>query len=460
MRVLLVNPPKNYRTKKNAWSYVGSNMPPLGLASIAAVLENNGHEVKILDACAEGMSVVDVVEWFARDSCWNFLGITATTPLINFALKIAEGVKQRNSEVKIVLGGVHPSVFPDHILQAPAVDFVVRGEGEFTMLELVSGNALESINGLSYLVSGKAVHTPDRELIENLDLLPMPAYHLLPMKLYRPALGAAKREPAISMLATRGCPGRCTFCFRQFGKKLRYRSGLLIAKEVKYLQDTYGIREICFYDDTFTALRKEVRDFCTELERLKVKISWSCFSRVDTFHEETFRLMRESGCHQVMFGVESASAEILKNINKRIDIDRAEHVIRSTMKMGILVRAAFMLGNMGETLETMEKTLEWALRVDPDLAVFNITTPYPGSELFDWAAENDFLTSYDWDKYDLATPILSLPTVDAETVARFYKYALRRFYLRPGKVMKIGLRMMNPRGFMQLYRGLRMMLGL
>ena len=150
----------------------------------------------------------------------------------------------------------------------------------------------------------------------------------------------------------------------------------------------------------------------------------------------------------------------LKNINNRIDIDRAEHVIRSTMKMGILVRAAFMLGNMGETLETMEKTLEWALRVDPDLAVFNITTPYPGSELFDWAAENDFLTSYDWDKYDLATPILSLPTVDAETVARFYKYALRRFYLRPGKVMKIGLRMMNPRGFMQLYRGLRMMLGL
>jgi anaerobic magnesium-protoporphyrin IX monomethyl ester cyclase len=458
MRVLLVNPPWVIRSRKNVWRNVASIMPPLGLAWLAAVLERAGHDVEILDAHALRMELDDVVAWARGRKPFDLVGVTATTPLIGNALEIARQFKAESPSIRIVLGGVHPTVMPDEALAEPAVDVVVRGEGEDTICELAAGGPLENIDGISYRRDGQAVHNRDRALIADLDTLPLPAYHLLPMDKYRPAAGAAKRTPATSVLATRGCPGRCTFCYRIFGDRLRCRSGRRVAEEVKLLQERYGIREICFYDDTFTAVKREVRAFCQAVQDMKLDLTWSCFSRIDTFDEEVFRLMKQSGCHQVMVGVESASPEILKNINKKIDVERVATVIAAMKKLGLEVRAAFMLGNPGETLETMEENVRFAVRLNPDLAQFNITTPFPGTEMYGWAEANGCLMTKNWEDYDLSRPVLRLPTVAPEAVQRYYDVAHRRFFLRPSFILKRLWRLRNPREWATALRGLRMVL--
>ena len=185
------------------------------------------------------------------------VGITATTPIISNAREIARKARILWPDCQIVMGGVHPTVLPEETLSEPVVDVVVRGEGEITITDLANGKSLKDIRGISWRQDGQIVHNPEQVLIEDLDSLPMPAYHLLPMDKYYPSAGATKRLLAISMLTTRGCPGRCTFCYRIFGKKLRVRSGRKVAEEARHLQDNYGIKEICFYDDTFTVFNKE-----------------------------------------------------------------------------------------------------------------------------------------------------------------------------------------------------------
>lgn len=459
MNVLLINPPWVVRNSKNLWRNVASVMPPLGLAWLAAVLERDGHHVRILDANADQLFVDQVPPWVREHGPFELVGITATTPLIENALEIARLLKIGWPEVRIVLGGVHPTVLPEEVLSDAAVDVVVRGEGENTLREIAAEKPWEAIDGISYRCDGAIVHNPRRELIRDLDSLPFPAYHLLPMPKYRPAAGAAKRTPATSVLATRGCPGRCTFCYRLFGPRLRCRSGRAVAEEVKLLQDRYGVKEICFYDDTFTAVRREVKAFCRAIDEMHLDLTWSCFSRIDTFHEDVFRMMKQSGCHQVMFGVETCNRQILENINKRTDPDMVQGVIRATQKIGMEVRAAFMLGNPGETEATLEENIRFAPRLNPDLALFNITTPYPGTEMFRWAEENGYLLTRDWRDYDLSTPVLKLPTVSPETVAKYYHQAHRRFYLRPRAIWNRLKKMRSLQQWSSAVRGLRMVLG-
>ena len=231
-----------------------------------------------------------------------------------------------------------------------------------------------------------------------------------------------------------------------------------MAEEVKLLQDRYGIREVCFYDDTFSAVKREVQAFCQAVRELKLDLTWSCFSRIDTYHEDTFRMMKEAGCHQVMVGVESANPTILHNINKQIDVEKVAGIVRSMQKLGLEVRAAFMLGNPGETEETMEENIRFAIKLDPDLAIFNITTPYPGTKMFRWAEEKRYLLTRRWDDYDLAKPVLRLPTVSPEAVQRYYDMAHRRFLLRPKFLVRRLWRMRNFTELASALRGLRVLL--
>ena len=246
MRILLVNPPWVKRDG-NVWKNIACVMPPLGLAWMAAVLEREGHEVQICDAHAERFTMDQMAGQLAARGNFEMIGITATTPIISNARAIARISRELWPSAQIVMGGVHPTVLPEETLGEVAVDVVVRGEGEVTIVDLAAGKSYEEIKGISYRdKDGKIVHNAEQELIDDLNSLPMPAYHLLPMDKYYPSAGAAKRMPAISMLATRGCPGRCTFCYRIFGKRLRVRSGLKVAEEVKHLQDTYGIKDNMF----------------------------------------------------------------------------------------------------------------------------------------------------------------------------------------------------------------------
>jgi anaerobic magnesium-protoporphyrin IX monomethyl ester cyclase len=459
MRILLINPPWITR-KGNVWNDIASVMPPLGLAWMATALEKHGHAVNILDAHAERLDLQHILPRIQALGTFDLFGITATTSLIANALDIARAIRAEFSASRIILGGVHPTVLPEEVLAESAVDVVVRGEGEQTILELASEKPLDEIQGISFRSEGAVVHTPERQLIKNLDSLGMPAYHLLPMHRYYPAAGAYKRLPAISLLATRGCPGRCTFCYRIFGASLRVRSGKKVAEEVQFLQQTYGIREIAFYDDTFTAAKKEVFAFCQGLHDLKVELTWSCFSRVDAVTEELLGTMKDAGLHQIMYGVESSSNQILQNIHKRSDIERIEHIIQMTQRLGIDVRAAFMLGNPGETEATMNETLEFAKRINPDIAIFNITTPFPGTEMFEWAETQGYLLTKNWEEYDLAHPVMELPTVSAAKIQEFYRRVYLHFFLRQRYIY---LRIKKIRSIGDLkaaFRGLRAIVGI
>jgi len=434
-RVILINPPWGMQ-KGNIWYKVASCLPSLGLGYVAAVLERDGIKVKILDCQAISYSVSEIL---AEIKCFSpeYIGFTATTVLVKNAIEIAKSIKLHFPEIKIIFGGVHPTIAAEEVLSNPSVDLVIRGEGELTCLDVARGKPTKEIPGLSYKVDGNFKHNLERPVIEDINILPFPAYHLMPMDKYHTALGSAKRVPAMSIFATRGCPGHCTFCYSgTLGKKIRQRSPENIVEEIELLMNKYKIREVSFYDDTFSAFKNNVIMFCELIRKKNIDLTWSCMSRIDYVNEEVLKEMKASGCHQICYGVESADENVLRNIKKRISLEKAKMAVETTKKAGIDVRLSFMLGNPGDTIESLEKTIKFAIDLDPDLLQFNITTPYPGTEMFAWAKNNGYLKTEDWSKYDLYNCVMELPTVSSQDVERYYKIAYKRFFLRPKFIMK------------------------
>lgn len=431
MSILLINPPRSSIKQGNIWKTINRSLPSLGLAYIAAYLEKIGEKVLILDIDAEGINFDELYQKL-KDSSVRYVGITATTVQVNSALYIAGKIKGFDPSIKIIFGGPHPHIFTEEILALPEIDFVVRGEGEETVGELLQGRPQEDIAGLSYKKGSKIMHNKPRPPIANLDSLPFPARHLLPMKKYRPSAGRYRRLPAASMIATRGCPGKCTFCYTDIlGPVIRFRSANNILEEIKLLKKDYGIMEISFYDDTFTANKSMVSQLCEMMLSENIDLSWSCLSRVDCVDDNILKIMKRSGCHMISYGVESADEDILKNINKKISLEKVKEAVLITKKAGIDAQTSFMIGNPGETEESAKKTINFVLELDPDIFIYNIATPFPGTKMFNWAKENGFLTTYNWDDYDLGHFVMHLPTISPEAIHRYYKYAYRKYYCRP-----------------------------
>ena len=207
-------------------------------------------------------------------------------------------------------------------------------------------------------------------------------------------------------------------------------------EHILYVKSAYGIREISFYDDTFTTNRKRVEKLCKLMISEKVHMSWSCFARVDSVNPEILRLMKQAGCHQICYGFESADEDILKAINKRINTNDVINAVSWTKKAGIDIRGAFMLGNPGETEKSIRKTIEYSKKIGIQFAMYNITTPFPGTALFDWANEKGFIKHTDWNLYDLAHPIMELPTISSEAVQKSYHKAYKEYYLRPAYIIQ------------------------
>jgi len=448
MDILFVNPPW-YKDSGNIWKSVSACLPPFGLAILAALVRQKGFSVSLLDCNAEQIGL-DKVEGFLPEIAPRFVGIGATTVLVDNALSLAEIIKKKYPETKIIMGGVHATLRPQELLQKPQVDLVVTGEGEGNFLDLLSGKNLGEIKGVGFKENNKAVINEPGECIPDINVFPLPAYDLLPMKKYYPALGSYKRKPSFGMITSRGCPGRCTFCKGNIlGDVIRFKSPERMVEEIEYLQKNYGIKDITFYDDTFTSSKKRVMEFCRLLEDKNIDLTWCCFSRVDTVDLEMLGKMKEAGCYQVMYGIESADPKILANINKKISLAKVEEAVDNTKKAGIEIRLAFMLGNPGETEETIQKTIDYAIWLDPDLVSFNITTPYPGTEMFKWAKENNYLIHENWSEYNLAEPVMELPTISSKRVLEYYKRAHLKFYLRPSFILK---RLLKVRSFSDFKR--------
>lgn len=441
MDILLINPP--WLTKDgNIWHGVKSTAPPLGLLYVAAYAERYGRSVQVMDVNAERLNFQDIETCIGRERP-RWVGMTAVTAQITNTHRIADIVKRVSPGSKVVVGGVHATALPDEVLQDADIDYVIRGEGEQPFFSLVDGRPLESVGGLSHRSNRllePITHNPVAEPIMDLDSLPTPAYHLIRFERYKPAVGAYRRLPTINMTMTRGCPGKCTFC-NSAETTLRTQSAGHIVDEIEQLQDRYGIREVSFYDDTFTVHKQQVAQLCDLIVARGIDLTWSCFARTDCISPPLLRKMRAAGCHQILFGIESADPVILENVRKPIDLARTRKAVRIVQDAGIAVRAAFMFGNPGETVASMRRTIDFAKELKPDIAIFNITTPYPGTQMFDWAKKNGYLRTLDWSEYDLANSVMELPTVSTEEINHMYKVAYREFFFRPGYLLRRSLKL-------------------
>ncbi len=426
--VLLINPPWINRNE-SIWHGIKGAMPPLGLLSIAAYAEREGYSVRIIDLHVEQWSIEEFRRQLATFTP-RVVGISMMTSTAIAGNRVARCVKEVHPDATVVVGGVHAEAMPTECLQNSAIDIVVRGDGELTFSRIVAGQPWRDIPGLSYRAGHRAVHNAPAPVIDQLDSMPMPAYHLVPMDKYYPAMGAYRKLPAINMLMTRGCPGKCTFC-NSAETTLRTRSAEHVVAEIEYLKRTYGIREIQFYDDTFTIFRQNVLEFCRLMIERNVGVTWTAFVRTDCFKEDLAYAMRRAGCHQVMFGVESGDDEVLEVICKPIDRARTAAAVRLARKVGLEVRATYMFGNPTETVKSMQRSIDNALALDPDLAIFNITTPYPGTQMFAWAREHGYLNTEDWGEYELSGAIMTLPTVTPQEINDAYARAFKAFYNRP-----------------------------
>jgi len=436
-RFLFVVPPWNMHSG-NVWRRVGGIIPPVGMATLAAVLERDGAaQVEILDAQALGLDEDEVAEEVARRQP-HWVGIGASTTVIKSAYAIARKIKQRLPTVKMVLGGPHPSVLPEEALGFPEIDFVLAGEAETTLPRLVRGAPPEDVPGLAWRDADGLIRcNPPPPLIDDLDTLPPPAFDKLPLDRYRPSLGNYQHLPSLGITMTRGCYGQCTFCSRSlFGTRVRSFSTGRILSLVEDLRDRYHIREIQFYDDIFLGTKRRIQEFCEAMIARKVGVSWACFMRAELTDEATARLMRKAGCYLVDFGIESGDEEILQTMNKRVQLQRTLDAAMTFRGAGVQLKCGFLFGYPGETRASLLRTIDLAVRLAPDVAVFNLATPYPGTEMMRECEEAGLLLSRDWDDYDQAHALIALPDLSPDELVGLYNQAYRRFYLRPATLVR------------------------
>lgn len=436
MKILLINPPqKGVYGKMSPPSF-----PPIGLAYIAANLEANNYEVNIIDVDAEKLSEPEIIAKI-RNYSPDIIGITSTTPTFNKALKMAELIK-KNIQSKIVLGGIHVTIFPRDFPEED-VDFLIRGEGEITFLELVKtietgNNDFSNISGLSYKKDGQIIHNENRKLIENLDTLPFPAWHLFKRNNY--SYPDTLRVPVLPIMTSRGCPGKCIYCCTKsiFGHRFRARSAKNIIDEIEKNIHEYNVKEIHIWDDCFTANKRRVFEFCSELKKRDLDLTFAFPNglRVDYVNEEILSALKEVGVYSVAFGVESGNQLVLDSIKKEITLIQVENAVAICKKLKLETWCFFLIGVPIDTKKTIEETIQFSIYLDPDIAKFHLLKPFPGTEVYQQLLQCKLLLSYNYDDYGIHTkPVHRLSEVNEDELIQMQKMAYRRFYLRPSKIL-------------------------
>ncbi len=442
MDILLVNPPLSVADRYGkALGKVGSLTEPLGLAYLAASIKKEGHHVEIIDCTLRSFSFEQLDKKLLERN-WGLVGIGIVTPMYLRAKETIGYIKQKVNS-KIVVGGPHVTIFPKETMEEnPSIDYAIIGEGEITIVELISAiknnQDLHKIKGLA-LKEKSYVHIAEpRIFIKNIDEIEMPARELLNMKEYVPAPTYYKKLPSYVMLTSRGCPFRCVYCSKVFGNTYRFNSIERIIKEMRVLIEKYGAKEIIFRDDTFTINKEHVKSLCNEIIRLGLnkKIKWTCMTRVNLVDKELLVLMAKAGCWSIHYGVESGSQRLLDLIQKDVTLKQVKDAFRWTREAGIEIKAFFMLGLPSETKEESLKTLEFTKESNPDWIQVTITVPYPGTKLYELAKNDGTLKSFKWENYQTWAAwsdkdLVYVPAGrDPEDLKALQKRAMREFYFR------------------------------
>ncbi len=380
MKVLLINPP--IREDQPPYTL------PTGLGIIAQVLENEGHQVEVLDVNAERLSRPEVCNRISELD-YDVVGIGGIITVYKYLKWIIPKLKEYSPHSKIIVGGGVATESPALLLSKTPADVAVVGEGEITMKELVSAfeneTGLKEIKGIFYREGGEIIQNPPRPLITDLDKLPFPAWHLFPMDVYSHNVELAAligKKSEMSVITSRGCPFNCSYCFHMFGRGARARSVDNILQEIKELQKRYEVESILFDDETFTISRNRVMEFCNKLLQENIKIPWSCFARVDLVDREMLERMKEAGCYWVGYGIESGSQRILDRMNKGVTVKQAKKAIHLTKEVGLICGTTFMLGYPGENSETITETINFCKELRLTQTFF-YTQPYPGTALYE-----------------------------------------------------------------------------
>jgi anaerobic magnesium-protoporphyrin IX monomethyl ester cyclase len=392
--------------------------PPLGVTYVAAAFAAAGAEVKILDYIVNRYTPEKLkaeLDAFRPDA------VGATSVTLNFygAADIVRTAKRHQPDIVAIMGGPHVSFDAENTLKAyPEIDLIVRGEGERTIAELTprlhDRRDWDAIRGLTFRRNGELVRTEDREFIEDLDTLPLPARHLLPLSRYQ-ALGYP-----ISIITSRGCPYSCIFCQgrRMVGKKIRKRSASLIVDEIEHIL-SYGINRINVADDLFASDSTKVKEVCGEIQERGLSFTWSAFARVNTVNRETLQIMKETGCDSVSFGVESGNPEMLKRIRKNITLDQVRQAVRLCNDVGMIAHTSFIVGLPGETMETLEETKRFAGTLG-SLYGYHFLSPFPGTTVREEVDRYDLeILTHDWSRYDANSAIVRTSALSPEQINAF-----------------------------------------
>jgi anaerobic magnesium-protoporphyrin IX monomethyl ester cyclase len=403
----------------------------MGLPYLAAVLEKNEHEIEVIDCEALEINHKKLRAKLASLEP-NVVGITSTTATIPSAFESARVAKEACPNVPVVLGGPHATFMDKQILsEEAAVDIIVRGEGERTLLELVdvmsksSLKDLDEVAGITFRKNGQIVRTPNRPFIQDLDELPRPAYKYFPLSKYR-ILGRS----IFPVITSRGCPFQCSFCVdpQIFGNKFRMRRVKNVVDEIEWLRDEYGANAFMFYDDTFTLDMERTIQICEEMKRRKISLPWSCQTRVDHVSKRVLAKMSEANCELVHFGVESGSQKILDVVSKQTSIQQNENAIKWAKEAGLVAIISLMVGHPGETEDTLRQSLDFARRLKPDDAWLCVATPYPGTELYRFIKEKGWEMDPDWSLYDTTTPVFENPSISKEKILEMRRKFVDDFY--------------------------------
>lgn len=439
-KILLIEPPYLDLYGKNA---AVNPYFPLGLGYIAAFLKKAGHNVKLLLNTGQP-DFVGVVMGQAAAFLPDLIGLSAMTPNYPEAIKIARRLK-KTFQTPIVIGGQHVSVYKENILtEVPWFDFVVYGEGESTVLELVAAieakqTDYSSIKGLAWRQNGLAMIAPPRLLETDMDTIPFPARELADMDLFSTHghIGGGK---SATLITSRGCPHLCTFCSAHNvdGRKYREHSVSYVISEIKLLKEKYGVRYVFMQDDTFTLKRERVENICNALITENLDISFGCFSRVDIMDFEMASLLKKAGCRNVVFGLESGDETILRKIKKKVSAERARQAIDACNRVGLKSTASFIIGFPFDTRETIKQTIQYAFDLKPTLVVFNPLVPFPGSEMFDDRVHKPE-NPEGWKKYITvgAPPFSFVAGMTPGEIYEIAQAAHRRFYFRPTQLLRI-----------------------
>lgn len=418
--------------------------PSLSLGGLAAWVRQHGFQVKLIDLHVENIYPKDAADR-VREWDPHIVALTAKTLGWPAVIEIAQMVREAAPNAKVVVGGPHLSIYAKESMTWPCFDVAVVGDGEETFLDLcqqVAGGAtVDELAGTPGTVvrksDGEIVQGGPRAIPKDIDRYPMTAWDLMPLGDYH-CLTLLK--PFATMVTTRGCPWHCGYCSQVYSERLRFRSVELVVEEMQYLVDHYGIREIVFFDETFTIGKKRMHKLADEILRRNIKVKFNIRARVDTVDREVVRDLKRAGLRSIHMGVEAGTDRLLKIMNKRITREQTERAFRICREEGVDTRGYFMIGYYDATPQDIEETIRFAAGLGLDWASFSVATALPATDLYRIAQERGYVDGDFWKRYTIdgggVIPQLETETFTAEQLRAYRTKAYLKFYMRPDLIRR------------------------